>query len=144
MPVVDASVALKWFLADEPDADLALMILAGGAALTAPDIIVAEVCNAAWKSARLGRITQAQVEDIAAALPRFIEKFANSAVLAPRAVLIASQLDHPVYDALYLALAEREAVQVVTADARFQAKVRGTSWQGCVVALTDYKAQGRG
>jgi predicted nucleic acid-binding protein len=139
MPVVDASVALKWFLADEPDADLALKILGTGEMLIAPDIIVAEVCNAAWKSARLGRIAQAQVEEIAASLPRFIESFANSAMLAPRAVAIASQLDHPVYDALYLALAEREAVQVVTADTRFRSKVRGTPWQNYVVALTDYK-----
>jgi predicted nucleic acid-binding protein len=47
--VVDASVALKWFLADEPDADRALAIMRDDAALVAPDLLVAEVCNAAWR-----------------------------------------------------------------------------------------------
>ena len=141
MPVVDASVALKWFLANEPDADLALKVLGDGHALTAPDILIAEVCNAAWKSARLGRIGQVQVDEIAAGLPLFIERFADSATLAPRAVAIASQLDHPVYDTLYLALAEREATQVITADSRFRSKVQGTVWQGYIVALADYRAR---
>lgn len=140
MPVVDASVALKWFLANEPAADLALELLGNGDILVAPDIIVPEVCNAAWKSARLGRITQAQAEEIAASLPRFIESIANSTMLAPRAVLIASRLDHPVYDTLYLALAEREATYVITADTRFRTKVQGTPWQSQVVALADYRA----
>ncbi len=54
--VVDASVALKWFLTDEPLAAEALAILRDGSTLMAPDILVAEVCNAAWRSARLGRI----------------------------------------------------------------------------------------
>jgi predicted nucleic acid-binding protein len=43
MPVVDASVALKWFLANEPYADLALKLLEDGDILIAPDIIVPEV-----------------------------------------------------------------------------------------------------
>jgi predicted nucleic acid-binding protein len=52
--VIDASVALKWFLTNEADADIALAIVRDGELLMAPDIVIAEVCNAAWKSARLG------------------------------------------------------------------------------------------
>lgn len=55
--VVDASVALKWFLADETGADRALAIIRDEMALAAPDLLVAEVCNAAWRLARLGRIS---------------------------------------------------------------------------------------
>jgi hypothetical protein len=36
--VVDASVALKWFLAEEPPADRALAILRDGPPLIAPDV----------------------------------------------------------------------------------------------------------
>lgn len=140
MPIIDASVALKWFLAGESDADLALKIVADGKTLSAPDILVAEVCNAAWKSARLGRITQAHVDQIARSLPRFIERFVNSTLLAERAVTISAQLDHPVYDSLYLALSEREADRLITADARLLAKVQGTVWQQSVLALADYKS----
>jgi predicted nucleic acid-binding protein len=139
MPVIDASVALKWFLAGEPNADLALKIVSDGKTLIAPDILVAEVCNAAWKSARLGRITQAHVDQIATSLPRFLERFVNSTVLAERAVTISAQLDHPVYDSLYLALAEREADELITADARLLAKIQGTVWQQSVLALSNYR-----
>ena len=56
--VVDASVALKWFLTEEPQAAQALAIVQDGAPLIAPDFLVAEVCDAAWRSARLGRSSQ--------------------------------------------------------------------------------------
>jgi predicted nucleic acid-binding protein len=56
--VVDASVALKWFLTEEPQDAQALAIVQDGTTLIAPDFLIAEVCNAAWRSARLGRISQ--------------------------------------------------------------------------------------
>ena len=56
--VVDASVAFKWFLSEEPHASRALTVLEAGTPLIAPDFLIAEVCNAAWRSARLGRISQ--------------------------------------------------------------------------------------
>ena len=124
--VVDASVALKWFVADEPDADQALAIVRDGAVLAAPDLVIAEVCNAAWRLARLCRISQAQLDEIALVLPRFFDPLVSASGLAPRAVAIAGQLDHPVYDCLYLALAEAEQAVLVTADMRLLAKVRAT------------------
>jgi predicted nucleic acid-binding protein len=76
--VVDASVALKWFLVDEPLAAEALAVVQDNAALIAPDIVIAEVCNAAWRSARLGRINQ----DQGAKSRRFCHGFSTSC-LAP-------------------------------------------------------------
>jgi len=136
--VVDASVALKWFLSEEPHASQALAVVQSGATLIAPDFVIAEVCNAAWRSARLGRISQAQVNEIAAILPRFFDAFVSAAGLAPRAVAIARQIDHPVYDCLYLALAEAEQASVVTADMRLLEKVRAISWEQRTVALSEY------
>lgn len=136
--VVDASVALKWFLRDEPDADRALAILKDGALLVAPDIVVAEVCNAAWKSARLGRLTWAQVSEIAASLPAFFDSLVVSAPLAVRAVEIAERLDHPVYDALYLAVAESQHANLITADLHLVGKINKTQWKDSVVTLGTY------
>lgn len=135
--VVDASVAFKWFLSGESDGDLALGILRDGDLLVAPDLVIAEVCNAAWKSARLGRITPVQVREIATALPRYFDKLVASALLATRAVEISEQLDHPVYDSLYLALAEAEQARVVTADSHLAGKVRRTQWKNRVAHLPD-------
>ncbi len=44
--VVDASVALKWFV-DEAGSNQARLLLIRDLSLVAPDLIVAEVCNAA-------------------------------------------------------------------------------------------------
>jgi predicted nucleic acid-binding protein len=41
--VVDASVALKWFLSDEPHADRALAVVQDGIPLIAPDLVIIEV-----------------------------------------------------------------------------------------------------
>lgn len=135
--VVDASVALKWFLADETGADRALAIIRDEMALAAPDLLVAEVCNAA---SRLGRISDVQLDEIAAILPRFFDPLVPTAVLAPRAAAIASRLDHPVYDCLYLALGELERAKLVTADLRLLGKVRKTSWEAQVVDLGHYNS----
>ncbi len=43
---------------------------------------------------------------------------------AEQALTIAIELDHPIYDCFYLALAIRESTYVVTADNRFAAAVR--------------------
>jgi predicted nucleic acid-binding protein len=136
--VVDASVALKWFLSEEPHGGQALAILRHRAPLIAPDFLIAEVCNAAWRSAKLGRISQAQLGEIAANLPRFFDALVSATGLAPRAVAIAAQLDHPVYDCLYLALAEAEQADLVTADTRLVGRVRATSWEQRTVSLSEY------
>jgi predicted nucleic acid-binding protein len=60
---------------------------------------------------------------------RVFDALVTAAELAARAVAIAGQLDHPVYDCLYLALAEQEQPIFVTADMQLVAKVRGPAWQ---------------
>ncbi|MGD9512257.1 MAG: VapC toxin family PIN domain ribonuclease, partial [Geminicoccaceae bacterium] len=55
--------------------------------------------------------------------------------LAAAAARIARILDHPVYGCFYLALAEREAAPVVTADDRLAGRVVGTAWADLVLLL---------
>ena len=75
----------------------ALAIVRDGAALIAPDILIAEECNAAWRSARSGDLRSGdQVQEIAAILPRFFDLLVGAAALALRAVILAEALDHPV------------------------------------------------
>ena len=54
---------------------------------------------------------------------------------------LAHALDHPIYDCLYLALADREDVGLVTADARLVEKVARTAWRKRVVALARYRTE---
>ena len=103
--------------------------------MIAPELILAEVLNAAWKAARLGLMTSLQADIARAELPLCVARLEHLAPLATSVAQAARQLDHPVYDCFYLALADREGVPLVTADTRLATKVTGTRWSDLVLPL---------
>jgi predicted nucleic acid-binding protein len=135
MVVVDASVAIKWFIL-EPEREAARRLLASRDRLLAPELVVAEVANALWKRGVSGEADVQQAPATAAALPRFFGRLFALAPLAGRALAIANDLGHPVYDCFYLALAERENAQLVTADRRLIARLAGSPWAATCRPLT--------
>jgi predicted nucleic acid-binding protein len=139
--VVDASVALKWFVREE-GSDRAAAILESHATLIAPDLIVAEACNAAWRSWRAGGLHPAQRAAVAEKLPAALDAIIPCAGLAPRAMALAAKLDHPAYDCFYLALAEQRAATLVTADRRLLSRVAGTVWADSVDDLARWEPDG--
>ncbi len=132
--VVDASIALKWFVA-EAGSDEAATLLTPLVERLAPDLIVPELCNAAWKLLRRQAITLEQFAAVTGRSSQMFERLSPSSALAARAGLIARQLDHPVCDAFYLALAEWENAPMVTADRRLFDRVRSTPWEPLVNRL---------
>jgi predicted nucleic acid-binding protein len=130
----DGSVAIKWFI-DEPGSDAARRLWRDEPELLAPDLIVPEVCNAAWRKVRLGQSHPAQAQQIAARLRQGVLEFRPTAPLALRAIALALDLDHPVYDCFYLALAAAEKTELVTADLRLEGRVRSTRWGAVVRTL---------
>jgi predicted nucleic acid-binding protein len=132
--VVDASVALKWFVEDEGSA-MARQLVARDEPLFAPDLVVAETCNGAWLLHRASRISAEQYRAIAAQIATPFSRRAPLDQLAPRAAAIAAALAHPVYDCFYLALAELIPDTLVTADRRFLGRLKGTEWEGLAVDL---------
>ena len=132
--VIDASVALKWFV-DEEGTGQATALLAGSELLIAPDLIVAEVSNAAWKAVRTGTKLPEQQDHAAARLVFAFDELVPLAPLARRAVALSRALDHPVYDCFYLALAEARVAKLVTADRRLLVRLAGTQWETLVVDL---------
>ena len=135
--VFDASVAVKWFIA-EPDSPAARTALASASRALAPELILAEVLNAGWSALRRSQITGAQFAGMSRSIEQFFDDLASLGRLAPRAATIARQLDHPVYDCFYLALAEREAVELVTADRRLLGRVHASPWAASVRALDSF------
>ena len=71
--------------------------------------------------------------------PLLTEAFPLDA-LAPRALLVSLDLNHPVYDCFYLAPAERERAAVVTAGRRLVGKVQGTPYAALVRQLSTFPA----
>jgi predicted nucleic acid-binding protein len=123
--VVDASVAFAWFAA-VPNSERAARLLDAepGTLLLAPDLVLVELLNAAWKSLRLEAITTEQFQMLASrASEPFSTLFPASALLA-RASHWCRELDHPAYDCLYVALAERERATLITADQRLLRKLQ--------------------
>jgi predicted nucleic acid-binding protein len=114
--VVDASVAAKWVL-DEDGSERANALRTEGG-LIAPSLVAAEIGNALWKAVRRGLALRADaLVAMEAALLPFDALVANEE-LHIRALELAIDLSHPIYDCFYLALAEREGAPIVSADAK--------------------------
>lgn len=129
--VIDASVALKWVIAEDGSDAAASLRWATG--LLAPDLIVAEVANALWKIARRGELIQDQAMLAARLLERADIELRPMRALLGRATELALSFDHPAYDCIYLALAEAEGCALVTADERLTRKVMAAPIAGIEV-----------
>jgi predicted nucleic acid-binding protein len=134
MLVVDASVAVKWFIV-EPGRPEARRLLDAPDSLVTPELIVAEVVNVVWKRLMAEAIDQAQAADVPRELPRLFAELCPLATLAERTLAIAEELRHPAYDCFYLALAEARDARLVTADRRFAQRLAGTPWQARTTTL---------
>jgi predicted nucleic acid-binding protein len=112
--VIDASVLAKWFVeAEEGTADARRL---RPLALFAPDLAIVELTNVLWKKVRRGEFDARFVPRALSALRHANLVLTDSLSLADRAVEIAIELDHAVYDCFYLSLAERQGLPFVTAD----------------------------
>lgn len=125
--VVDASVAFGWFAA-VPGSDQAVRLLEASPPLRliAPDLVLIELLNAGWRSQRAGAITSEQLDGIAQLAPGLFTALVPSASLLQAAHRWCRLLDHPAYDCLYLALAEREGTSLITQDQRLLRKLQAT------------------
>ena len=122
--VIDASVMVKW-LVTEDHSESAAGLLGIGATLVAPALVFAEAANALWAMKRRGDITAEDLSDAVDALQAVpVSLPLPMPQLVPAAARLAVDLDHPVYDCFYLALAVQTQYPVVTADGRFHDKVR--------------------
>ena len=121
--VVDASVAVKWIL-PEPGSSAAAALREQDPDLTAPSLVAAEIGNALWKAVQRGGVTRTEaLEGFDAALI-WLQSLIPMEELRARALTLAIELRHPIYDCFYLALAERENAPLVTADAAMLAAAR--------------------
>ena len=140
--VVDASVAVKWLVAED-GSDLARELAAGGDALHAPRLMASEIANAMWRKARLGEIGPGAAAAMIASVPEMPVRWGADETVSADALRLALTLDRPVYDCVYLALAHRIGAAVVTADRRFANALAPTAHGGAVMTLADRAAARR-
>ncbi len=132
--VIDASVAVKWVLR-ETDSDAADALL-DHHDLMAPVLWLAEAANALWRRARIGEIT---ADEANLRLSELLNAPVASVAIEPhldRALRLATEIGHPVYDCVYLAVALHHQTHVVTADRRFAAAAAQPALAGRVRLLS--------
>ena len=133
MIVVDASLAVRWFL-DEPFSVEAAALLADGEEMLAPALFHVEVASTLVREANIDKSLAAPMRQaidgleglIASATVRLIATEPES---LSAAAAMAIELGHPLKDCIYLALAMELGCDLVTCDARFAAKAKGV-WAG--------------
>jgi predicted nucleic acid-binding protein len=131
--VVDASVVVKWFVEEDGQAE-ALAILERGDECFAPDLVVVEVAGALDKKLKASTVTRGQALEA-------VEKIQSEMTMVSGARLIgsaldlASELNHPVADCLYLACAIEIDACVVSADKLFVEKANARGYLSRVYML---------
>ena len=101
----------------------------------APDLVIAEITNAAWKFVTFDRMAAESAMSAVREVVKAFDELVPTSVLKDRALAIAIELRHPAYDCFYLALAERSASPLVTADDRLIRRCADTPFEKLVQSL---------
>lgn len=118
--VLDASVAIKLVIS-EPDTPVARERALTDEERIAPDWMITEVASALAKKVRYDAVAVEHAAQALEAMPRFVDRFVASGPLLRRALELSAELDHALYDCLYLAVALDGGGRVLTADNGFHA-----------------------
>jgi predicted nucleic acid-binding protein len=134
--VVDASLALKWYV-DEPASGDARRLLADDADLHVPDLFHVEVASVLVKRCRRGELDRKALAAIRSALDLVPLTVHASRPMLDAAIDGALAFRISLYDALYLALAVGLGVDLATGDRRLVHACAGRSGAGRVVHAED-------
>ena len=133
--VVDASVAVKWLIVEENSSDARGLL--DDEELRGPRLLVSEVANPVWRKVRPDQVDRGSAAQLVATMPDMpVRRHADETICAD-AIQLAI-----VYDLMYLALAQRLGVRVVTADQRLVNALAMTDHCGLVVPLTNRTRDG--
>jgi predicted nucleic acid-binding protein len=135
--VVDASVAMKWYVT-ENDSAKAVDLLTAPIQRHAPDLLHIETANILWKKVRRQEIgVQAALSTIAAiqVAPMTIHP---SAAYVDLALQLACRTDRTAYDCLYVVLAIALNCPFVTADDKLVNAIKAVTPKIAITHLRDW------
>lgn len=126
--VVDCSVVVKWKITAEDYADKAEELFLDwrkqAVELCAPNLLQSEVMSAFLRAHRRGRVTDAEARDAVRDLLALPFLLFDVAPIGVRAFEMAQQHNQRSYDCIYVALAEREGIELWTGDQRLYNALR--------------------
>lgn len=128
VPVVDASVVVDWVAPDTDPRGPARVLLdrlaSTGATLVAPRLLVEEVANALLTGVRRGRWDGEEADAAFGLLRRLPVTLVDDAQDVERAWELSRRYDeHPIYDMLYVAVADRRGEILLTANAALRRRL---------------------
>jgi predicted nucleic acid-binding protein len=138
--VIDASVAIKWYVPEvhhEAAAKLLGTQSAGDLTFHVPDLFFSEFGNILWKKARIKELQAGVAADIVEAMLQVRKAVHASEGLLPSACAIALDSGRTVYDSMYLALAAFLDCELVTADRRLLKGLANTRWTSTLRWIED-------
>ncbi len=130
--VVDASVAIKWFLTEENTAD-AEMLLGPEFELNAPELAISEFGNIVLKKLRNGDLQLGEAAALSDALFRVGITFHSNKPLLGPALERAIELGQTTEDCTYLALALELDCPLVTADRKLFMTLQNTRFRSQII-----------
>lgn len=127
MKVIDANVAVKWYV-PEPGDGFAQALLQSQEVLVAPSIIRLEVLAAIVRCVRDRRSSPAEAEHRCLRWQEQLEDRAivtvNDSDLLDEAIQLAVKVKHQLFDCLYLALCQKFNATLVTFDATLSTRAK--------------------
>ncbi len=136
--VVDASVAIKWYV-PEADSERALTLLDEENELASPDLLFAEIGNVLWKKIRRNEMTLDDGQATLHALhqtPIAIHS-AGDLQLAQTSLALSAQNGCSFYDSLYVSLASLLGWPLVTADRKLFELFRSVRGASRLIPIED-------
>ncbi len=133
MPVVDASIVIDWVAPGTDPSSSALRVLhrlpREDAEIMTPRLLLEEVANALLTGVRRRRWTGVAADESHALLLRLPLRLVDDERDLVRAWNLARRYDnHPLYDMLYVAVAERLNTTFITADQALRNRLGQLSW----------------
>jgi predicted nucleic acid-binding protein len=133
VPVVDASVVVDWLVPgidpELPTIQARRRLKEEGAVLLAPRLLLVEAASALMRGLRRRRWSGVEADRAFRALRRLPLHLVDDARYLDRAWELARRYDnHPVYDMVYVAVAERASTELITADNVLQQRLAHLPW----------------
>ncbi len=133
MPVVDASVVIDWVApgvsATAPAVKLFDRLARASLEIVGPRLLLEEVSNALLSGIRRRRWSGAAADASRGLLLSLPVRLADDHRDLDRAWELARRYDnYPIYDMIYVALAERTATELITADEALRLRLSHVDW----------------